>query len=77
MNQETIRQSGDLMDNSAKNKAAGLNESTFSVGQDVMTVMKPENGVKIKKDRQEYGRGKFVSKNTNQMSLAQYDDMVR
>ena len=32
MNQETIRQSGDLMDERAKNEKGGLNESTFSVG---------------------------------------------
>ena len=58
------------MDGSAKNNVAGLNESTFSVGQDVMTVMKPKNGVKIKRDRQEFGRGRYIAENPNQMSMA-------
>jgi len=76
LNPAAIRQSGDIMNDSIRNRAAGLNESTFSVGADIMAVMRPKNGVKIRKDKFEFGRGKYMNDNPRQMSLDQYGELA-
>ena len=47
----------------------GLNEPVISVSADVMEVMKPENGVQIRKDKKVYGSGIFENDRRRKMSL--------
>ena len=53
LNPAALRQSNaDIINDSIlRNRAAGVNESTFSVGADIMAVMRPKNGVKIRRDK--------------------------
>ena len=64
------------MDPNIKSGRGGLNESIFSAASDVMAVMRPKNGVKIRKNQAEFGSGRYVNSNTSRMSLHQYSKMA-
>lgn len=66
----------ELVDPTLKNGIAGLNESTFSVGTDVMSIMQPKNGVKIMKRGAEKGHGRYINSNESKMSLDDYQQMA-
>ena len=70
------RKEADLLDNHVKGAAAGLNESIFSAASDVMQAMRPKNGVKIRKNKAEFGSGRYINTNRSKMSLAQYTELA-
>ena len=50
-----------------------MNEAALSIHNDVVDVMKPENGVLIRKGRKTYGNGIYKNDSKTQMSLDQYE----
>ena len=50
-------------------KAKGLNTNVFSAATDVLDMMKPGNGIKIKSRKMEVGQGNYVNQVQSKMSL--------
>ena len=51
----------------------GLNTSIFSTSNDLLTVMRAKNGVKLVSNKQELGTGRFINDNPSKMSLSKYN----
>lgn len=46
--------------------------SIFSSSENIVSVMKAKNGVKLVSNKQEVGSGRYINDNPSKMSLAKY-----
>jgi hypothetical protein len=54
----------------------GLNMSIFSSSNDILSVMRAKNGVKLVSNKQELGTGRYINDNPSKMSLANYNQIA-
>jgi hypothetical protein len=54
----------------------GLNTSIFSSNNDVVSVMRAKNGVRVVSNKQEVGTGRYINDNPSKMSLARYNEIA-
>ena len=65
-----------IIDEPIKVGMGGLNMSIFSSSNDVLSVMRAKNGVKLVSNKQELGSGRFINDNPSKMSLSKYHEIA-